>query len=454
MKQVLLFLFALAIISCNQVEQKTYSLISGTVENMDAEKVYVEGPDFTKEISVKDDNTFSDTLHIKVDGFYDLYIDRMGSKIYLEKGRDLDINFDVDRAEELFLYDGDLKNENEFLSDRDKWSQENIDQQVIFSLDELSFKETLDENQASLDELMDSYEISSKDFKRVLANEDDYFNTILMENYENAHRFLSKDADYEVSDNFYDPIKNFNFNDTIAFRNSITYQDLVKVHYNRIVSKDANMGDSDFTISYLNKIDSDFPDGYAKDHLMYDLLKFWLKPDETMSQVYNIYKNSNPDTEHFAEITERYELLKDLMPGNQSPSFDYENFNGGTTSLNDLRGKYVYIDVWATWCGPCLREIPSLQKVEQDYQNENIQIVSISIDEEKDYDKWKQMVVERSLGGLQLMADNNWSSQFVQDYGILGIPRFILIDPEGNIVSADAPRPSNPSLRTMLDELL
>ena len=64
------------------------------------------------------------------------------------------------------------------------------------------------------------------------------------------------------------------------------------------------------------------------------------------------------------------------------------------------------------------------------------------------------MVEEKSLGGIQLMADNNWSSKFVQDYAILGIPRFILVDPEGNIVSADAPRPSDPQLRKMLDELL
>ena len=126
----------------------------------------------------------------------------------------------------------------------------------------------------------------------------------------------------------------------------------------------------------------------------------------------------------------------------------------GFTSLESLKGKYVYIDVWATWCGPCIREIPYLKEVEKDYHNKPVSFVSISIDEPKDYEKWKTMVSEKELGGIQLIADNNWNSKFVKEYAILGIPRFILIDPQGNIVSADAPRPSDPALRTLLDGLL
>ncbi|AUP77450.1 TlpA family protein disulfide reductase [Flavivirga eckloniae] len=140
--------------------------------------------------------------------------------------------------------------------------------------------------------------------------------------------------------------------------------------------------------------------------------------------------------------------------GKPSPEFvDYENHKGGTTSLADLKGKYVYIDVWATWCGPCKKEIPSLKKVEKQYHGKNIEFVSISIDTPKDHGKWKEMVNDKALGGVQLFADNNWKSQFVQDYKIQGIPRFILIDPAGNIVNADAPRPSSPKLIELFTSL-
>ncbi len=137
-----------------------------------------------------------------------------------------------------------------------------------------------------------------------------------------------------------------------------------------------------------------------------------------------------------------------------SPSFDYVNNAGGTSKLEDFKGKYVYIDVWATWCGPCRAEIPFLKKIEEKYHGKNISFVSISIDEQKDKQKWSALIKEKGLGGVQLFADKDWDSQFVKDYNITGIPRFILIDPDGKIVKADASRPSSPELEVELDALL
>ncbi|MCU0350132.1 MAG: TlpA family protein disulfide reductase [Flavobacterium sp.] len=142
------------------------------------------------------------------------------------------------------------------------------------------------------------------------------------------------------------------------------------------------------------------------------------------------------------------------MEGLVSPSFDYENHKGGKTKLEDLRGKYVYIDVWATWCGPCIAEIPHLKKVEEKYHGKNIEFVSISVDVEKDYEKWKKMVTDKQLGGVQLYADKNWTSDFIKAFGINAIPRFILIGPDGKVIKADAARPSSVSLTELLDGLL
>ena len=142
------------------------------------------------------------------------------------------------------------------------------------------------------------------------------------------------------------------------------------------------------------------------------------------------------------------------LVGTPSPTFNYENHKGGKTSLESLKGKYVYIDVWATWCGPCIAEIPHLKKVEETYHAKNIEFVSISIDKVKDHEKWEKFVTNKELGGIQLFADNDWSSQFVKEYQINGIPRFILVGPNGEIVNADAPRPSSPSLVELFDSLL
>jgi thiol-disulfide isomerase/thioredoxin len=147
-------------------------------------------------------------------------------------------------------------------------------------------------------------------------------------------------------------------------------------------------------------------------------------------------------------------LEANKLNGSASPSFDYENHKGGKTKLEDFKGRYVYVDVWATWCGPCRAEIPSLKKVEEKYHGKNIEFVSISIDVAKDHEKWKSFVAEKQLGGVQLFADKDWNSDFIKAYGVTGIPRFILIDPSGKIVKADAPRPSSPDLQKTLDTLL
>jgi thiol-disulfide isomerase/thioredoxin len=142
------------------------------------------------------------------------------------------------------------------------------------------------------------------------------------------------------------------------------------------------------------------------------------------------------------------------LNNSKAPSFDFVNYAGGKTKLEDLKGKYVYIDIWATWCGPCRAEIPSLKKVEEKYHDKKIAFVSMSVDAEKDFEKWKTFVKEKELGGIQLYADKSWNSDFTKAFGINSIPRFILIDPNGNVVDADAARPSNPKLQEQLDKLL
>ena len=140
-----------------------------------------------------------------------------------------------------------------------------------------------------------------------------------------------------------------------------------------------------------------------------------------------------------------------ISEGDMSPDFNYVDINGNMVSLKSLRGKYVYIDMWATWCGPCKAEIPHLQKLEHDYAGKNIHFVSISKDRPKDIEKWKTMVKEKELGGIQLFA--NGDEDFSNAYIVQGIPHFILIDREGRALKMKAPRPSSEEIRPLLNSL-
>lgn len=455
MKNLLILLLALILFSCEKDKEPTYSIINGTVKNNSADEIVIRGTDFDSKAPISQEGNFSDTLRIKQNGFYELVLGRERTEIYLEKGKNLTVNLDAKDFDESLSYSGDLSNENNYLASKYLWNEKHSDYKELFSLEEEEFMAKLNSDQKAMDSLYSSHKINNDSFKNQLNQEEKYYRAASIENYVDAHRYFTGSEDYQVGGNFYSSLDNINFKDTLAYRNSVAYQNMLEAHFNRLVNEETyESGDNDHTLLFLKKVDSDLPSGYAKERIMGEYLTYGLKPDKDLDEAFNIYKNANPNAKELANLTERYNKLKTITEGNPSPTFTYENHKGGTTSLEDLKGKYAYIDVWATWCGPCLREIPALKETEKNYHGKNIQFVSISIDEPKDYEKWKEMVTAKELVGTQLMADNNWKSEFVEKYGILGIPRFILIDPQGNIVSADAPRPSDPQLKLMLDNLL
>jgi len=140
----------------------------------------------------------------------------------------------------------------------------------------------------------------------------------------------------------------------------------------------------------------------------------------------------------------------DNMPQEGEPAIDftYPDKDGNEFSLASFKGTLIYVDVWATWCGPCKAEIPYLQKLEEEYQKDcTITFLSVSVDTDKD--SWLKMVKEKNLGGTQLWADG-WS-EITKSYAIFGIPRFMLFSADGNVISTNAPRPSSDEIRGLLD---
>ncbi|WP_436491012.1 TlpA family protein disulfide reductase [Chitinophaga sp. ARDCPP14] len=179
-----------------------------------------------------------------------------------------------------------------------------------------------------------------------------------------------------------------------------------------------------------------------------------LKDKPVRDSLYNSYVASAKHPAYLKEIREIYRNANTYSDNTPAPDFSYEDVNGKKVSLKDLRGEYVYIDVWATWCGPCKMEIPHLSKIEALYEHKKIRFVSLSVDKSADKQKWIDFVQKGNLKGIQLLADKDFQSDFIQKFNINAIPRFILIGPDGKIVSADALRPSNPALQALLDKLL
>jgi thiol-disulfide isomerase/thioredoxin len=154
------------------------------------------------------------------------------------------------------------------------------------------------------------------------------------------------------------------------------------------------------------------------------------------------------------KLTAKFVGIQNTKPEMPAPNFNYENHKGGTTSLKDLKGKILYVEVWATWCGPCIKEMPALTQLIKDFKGQDIEFISISIDSENDYEKWRKMVPEKNVGGIQLLADKGLKSDFMQAFSIGLIPRSILLDKKGKIITHKAPRPSATNTKSYLDNLL
>lgn len=262
------------------------------------------------------------------------------------------------------------------------------------------------------------------------------------------HAKYTKRKDYKASDEFMKELNNIPIDRPDDYLYSSSYNYLI----NAMVvapkaSEEYEKNKDEGYLSALNKATMQLENESIRNLVLYDNVKVRLPRANNRKKVYDDFMNLSSNEMHKKKTTELYNFLSVLEPGRPSPKWEnYENYAGGTTSLDDLKGKYAYIDVWATWCGPCIAEIPALEKIMKEYHGKNIEFVSISVDNNKDHDTWMKMVAGKRLSGIQLFADKALNSEFMKAYKISALPRFILLDPHGNIVTTNAPKPSDKKL--------
>lgn len=167
--------------------------------------------------------------------------------------------------------------------------------------------------------------------------------------------------------------------------------------------------------------------------------KKYTNPASVKKQYLKIYDQFSSDTAYV---------------GKSAYNFTLPDSTGRMFSMKDFKGKVVFIDVWATWCGPCREQFPFLKDVEEEYKdNSAIVFMGISIDRGKDRKKWLSMMKKENLAGVQLLDDTGIS--FAKKYQINAIPRFLLISREGKWIEVRCPRPeSKEELKKYLDKAL
>ncbi|MBR8536689.1 TlpA family protein disulfide reductase [Carboxylicivirga sediminis] len=211
-----------------------------------------------------------------------------------------------------------------------------------------------------------------------------------------------------------------------------------------------NLGDSVYIVE-LNTIDHLIQSQKLKNRMLSNSISSYLSwgINGLLEETYARYLQLCSDESMKQRVQSLYENAIKLQPGQPAPDFDMYTQGGDKVMLSDLKGKYVYFDVWATWCGPCKAEIPYLAKVVEALKDKNnIEIISISVD--SDHEAWVKMIEEDQPQWKQFIVKDAFNSSLTKQYNISGIPQFVLIDPDGNIIDVQAKRPSHPELLPLL----
>ncbi|XRE44300.1 hypothetical protein ACIVBQ_002504 [Tenacibaculum discolor] len=458
-KLVLLALLGVTIISCKKDEKpvKDYLVLTGKIENFKKSNITLNGFRFEKKIKFdRKTGSFVDTLRINRDGYYTLVCDKKPINLYLTKTDDAGIVFDYKNAD-FINFEGTNKNINSYLYEKQKtWPEILVSANKYFALEEEEFLNKTNEYKDAVTELSISKQLPADFLKQEVKNID-YECLRNLYNYQDFHATLTGDKDFKVSKDFPDPLENFNYSSGSDYVNCYFYRAMLETELKNLAKKNNKEGE-DYYLTYLETIQTEVTDTIAKNDLLYNSAESTITYASDLKEFYRKFMAYSTNKAHKEEITKDYELLKTTAKGQPAPKFkDYVNYDGGTTSLDDLlgQGKYLYIDVWATWCAYCKREIPLLKRLEQEYHGKNIEFVSINVDAKGNDEKWKETIQDREMTGIQLMAgDSHLNLDWAQNFLIKGLPRFIIIDPDGNIVSPNAPAPSQGErLINMFEEL-
>ena len=375
-----------------------------------------------------------------------LFYGEKSRDIYLQSGDDMTVTFDANDFDNTFAVKGGNEKAIDYLG---KMQLVNLpDESYAMSWPE--FKKAIDSKMASVKRLLKVRKFAKDDkFQKMEEGRITYFyaNAFLM--YPVSHLYLTQDTTMVLGDDYYDTLRSYVKED----------EDLVDIdEYRNYMIETSHVLDEagkdirqyyPKVLAEMNYIGEHFDNEKVRESLIHHLAFTYVEGNGTdniadLQNIYYAYVTSPSLNAIFKQACAKWDKAAVGCP---SPDFKGEDINGKQMSLRDFRGKYVYIDMWATWCGPCQKELPSLKKLEEKYAGRNIVFVGLSIDADKA--KWEARVKSGELCGTQLYIGRG--SKFQADYRISGIPRFILLDPNGRIVNPDMTRPSSEDTEKILN---
>lgn len=369
-------------------------------------------------------------------------------KIYMEKGDRAAISFEGADMAGTFSFEGEKRAAVDYLQNVSLAALED----EAYALE---FNEYLAKINAKRDaalKLLKANDIKGAgDFVKMETGRIRYAYATPLLMYPVGHAMMAQKPGYQPDEDYYDAIRTFfvendAYVDIDEYRNFIIEAAHVLDAENRDVKKIKQK-----TVAQMNYITDNFKSEKVNSALLHYLASSYVDMFgiDDIEEMESLYKTYVKDSVLIADFAVKYDKWNRSKPGKPSPDFKAVDVDGKVWTLADFRGKYVYIDMWATWCNPCKKELPYLKELEKKF--EGAQIVFLGLSTDGDKDKWEQMVRSGAMCGVQLHLGPR--SSFQQAYNIKGIPRFILLDKEGKIINNDMSRPSSDDTVRILEAL-
>ena len=290
-------------------------------------------------------------------------------------------------------------------------------------------------------------------FEKLINYEIEYTAAYEMLVYPEMHTYLS--GNDTLPSNYYSFLKNIKLEEPEALI-TYCYANFLE-EYARYLFREKNAGiGGTFKYAYLAMYDlikSSFANPRVRDFVLAQNLVNALENSEVsiVEPQYNDYKELKPTAEYLALLDLNFNKYKALSKGHKAPSFSLIDTYGKAVSLNDFIGKVVYIDFWASWCKPCLKEAQFANELKLKMANKDVVFLYISLDENEQ--NWRNSIRTRNIQGIHLNS-RGIASEVAINYNIQSVPSFFLIDKQGNMYDSQAKRPSNRALQEEMEMLL
>lgn len=189
------------------------------------------------------------------------------------------------------------------------------------------------------------------------------------------------------------------------------------------------------TQQVFDSIVNNYPDSYVSALIIND----HFAKDRTYEDLKTLYNHLSERVQNSSigdKLRKTLALIQATGKGQIAPDFTLQTPEGKDIKLSSLRGKCILIDFWASWCGPCIRELPNIKNVYEKYHEKGFEVISISLDDKKA--NWTNAIQKHQIPWLHVSSLKGWKCPVAKRYNVTGVPAMYLLDAEGRIVSDNA----------------